>query len=236
VVSSRNGVSFGRYLAQDIVRYSQNFTLWQRWDNLMNVLNMCPVVPSVTPCADSKYFALATGLLLLMSLSSLAVPTDELAAAAKVEWQWGVKIPLRDGVRLNATLYKPSAQKEPRPCLFTLTPHIGQTYHDRGMYFAAHNYPFLTIDVCGRGNLGGSFQPFIRKPRTDTMWLGGSRNSPTATAGLRGGEAPMRDTINGQPPRNSRRIWRPSYRLRRLNLESTSRRGTTFSGPMTCNG
>jgi hypothetical protein len=25
------------------------------------------------------------------------------ADTAKVEWQWGVKIPLRDGVRLNAT-------------------------------------------------------------------------------------------------------------------------------------
>ena len=94
-----------------------------------------------------------------------AAPVAALADAAKVEWQWGVKIPLRDGVRLNATLYKPAGLKEPRPCLFTLTPYIGQSYHNRGMYFAAHGYPFLTVDVRGRGNSEGSFQPFIQEAK-----------------------------------------------------------------------
>ena len=53
-----------------------------------------------------------------------------------VQFQWGVKIPMRDGVKLNATLYRPLDQKEPLPCVFTLTPYIAQSYHDRGMYFA----------------------------------------------------------------------------------------------------
>ncbi|HEY4970194.1 MAG TPA: CocE/NonD family hydrolase [Steroidobacteraceae bacterium] len=104
-------------------------------------------------------------LLLLASFTAGAVPADALADAAKVEWQWGVKIPLRDGVRLNATLYKPAGLKEPRPCLFTLTPYIGQSYHDRGMYFAAHGYPFLTVDVRGRGNSEGVFQPLIQEAK-----------------------------------------------------------------------
>jgi uncharacterized protein len=47
-------------------------------------------------------------LLLSASFTAGAVPAGVLADAAKVEWQWGVKIPLRDGVRLNATLYKPA--------------------------------------------------------------------------------------------------------------------------------
>ena len=92
-----------------------------------------------------------------------ALPAEDLAQAAKVQWQWGVKIPLRDGVLLNATVYRPAEQKGPRPCLFTLTPYIGQSYHDRGMYFAAHGYPFLTIDVRGRGNSEGTFRPFIQE-------------------------------------------------------------------------
>ncbi|HSY97735.1 MAG TPA: CocE/NonD family hydrolase, partial [Steroidobacteraceae bacterium] len=104
-------------------------------------------------------------LLLSASLTAGAVPAGALADAAKVEWQWGVKIPLRDGVRLNATLYKPAGLKEPRPCLFTLTPYIGQSYHDRGMYFAAHGYPFLTVDVRGRGNSEGLFQPLIQEAK-----------------------------------------------------------------------
>ena len=109
--------------------------------------------------------ALATTLLLTTPFTAGAVPADALAEAAKVQWQWGVKIPLRDGVRLNATLYKPAALKEPRPCLFTLTPYIGQSYHDRGMYFAAHGYPFLTVDVRGRGNSEGSFRPLIQEAK-----------------------------------------------------------------------
>jgi putative CocE/NonD family hydrolase len=114
---------------------------------------------------NSKRLILAAAVLLLAPFTAGAIPADALADAAKVEWQWGVKIPLRDGVRLNATLYKPAHLKEPRPCLFTLTPYIGQSYHDRGMYFAAHGYPFLTVDVRGRGNSEGLFQPFIQEAK-----------------------------------------------------------------------
>ncbi len=118
-----------------------------------------------TSYAISKRLTLTAVLLLLAPFTTDAVPADALADAAKVEWQWGVKIPLRDGVRLNATLYKPAGLKEPRPCLFTLTPYIGQSYHDRGMYFAAHGYPFLTVDVRGRGNSEGSFRPLIQEAK-----------------------------------------------------------------------
>jgi uncharacterized protein len=111
------------------------------------------------------HVALGAALLLLTPFIADAVPPAALADAAKVEWQWGVKIPLRDAVQLNATLYKPSGLKGQRPCLFTLTPYIGQSYHDRGMYFAAHGYPFLTVDVRGRGNSEGSFRPLIQEAK-----------------------------------------------------------------------
>jgi uncharacterized protein len=88
--------------------------------------------------APWSLIGLAAGILLSLSYTAEAVPAADIANVAKVEWQWGVKIPLRDGVHLNATLYTPAGRKEPRPCLFTLTPYIGQSYHDRGMYFAAH--------------------------------------------------------------------------------------------------
>jgi len=85
--------------------------------------------------------------------------------AAKVQFTWGVKIPLRDGVHLNATVYTPRDQKTPQPCIFTLTPYIGQSYHERGIYFAAHGLPFLTVDVRGRGNSEGEFHPFIQEAK-----------------------------------------------------------------------
>jgi putative CocE/NonD family hydrolase len=80
-----------------------------------------------------------------------------------VHMQWGVQIPMRDGVRLNATLYLPEDLEAPSAALFTLTPYVGQTYHERGMYFASHGYPFLTVDVRGRGNSEGCFKPFINE-------------------------------------------------------------------------
>jgi uncharacterized protein len=77
-----------------------------------------------------------------------------------VAMQWSVKVPLRDGIHLAATLYLPGDQREPAPTLFILTPYIAQTFHERGIYFATHGYPFLTIDVRGRGNSEGEFRCF----------------------------------------------------------------------------
>jgi putative CocE/NonD family hydrolase len=85
--------------------------------------------------------------------------------ASPIDFQWGVKIPLRDGVKLNATLYRPRDQKDPLPCIFTLTPYVSQRYHDRGVYFAGHGYVFLTIDVRGRGNSEGEFTPLLQEGR-----------------------------------------------------------------------
>jgi uncharacterized protein len=80
-----------------------------------------------------------------------------------VQMHWGVKILLRDGVRLNATLYTPKELTSAGPAIFTLTPYIGQTYHEHGLYFAAHAYSFLTVDVRGRGNSEGSFRPYLQE-------------------------------------------------------------------------
>lgn len=90
--------------------------------------------------------------------SSQALPLD-----FKVQLQWGVKVQLRDGVKLNATIYAPSGQVAPAPCILTLTPYISDSYHERGMFFASHGYPFAIVDVRGRGNSEGKFHPNIQE-------------------------------------------------------------------------
>lgn len=85
---------------------------------------------------------------------------QEKEAAPEVDMQWAVKIPMRDGVSLNATIFRPHAQKEPLPVIFTLTPYIGDSYLDRALYFARHGYVYALVDVRGRGNSAGSFAPF----------------------------------------------------------------------------
>jgi putative CocE/NonD family hydrolase len=108
-------------------------------------------------------------ILLLASMCALATQgfAQESAAPATAipDMRWGVKIPLRDGVSLNATVFQPHAQREPLPVIFTFTPYIGDSYLDRAMYFAQHGYVYALVDVRGRGNSGGTFEPFVNEAK-----------------------------------------------------------------------
>ncbi|MDQ3684306.1 MAG: CocE/NonD family hydrolase, partial [Acidobacteriota bacterium] len=70
-------------------------------------------------------------------------PAAASQASAEVELLWGARIPVRDGVKLNATVYKPANMNAPLPVVFTLTPYIADTYHDRALYFARNGYVFV---------------------------------------------------------------------------------------------
>jgi uncharacterized protein len=82
---------------------------------------------------------------------------------AGVKVRWGVSIPLRDGVQLNAILYLPPDHRAPNPTIFILTPYTAQTWHEVGSYFAEHGYAFLSVDVRGRGDSEGEFRPLIQE-------------------------------------------------------------------------
>jgi uncharacterized protein len=93
-----------------------------------------------------------------------------------VRLQWGVKIPLRDGTRLSATLYRAMNQVSAAPALFSLTPYTVDPNHPRACYFAGRGYPFLIVDARGRGNSEGTFRPYIQEPRdaADVVeWIAG---------------------------------------------------------------
>jgi putative CocE/NonD family hydrolase len=117
---------------------------------------------SITPW---QRLCLRSALLAFGTLLFAGAHAGETPPGDPVEFQWGVKIPLRDGIKLNATVYKPREQKQPLPCVFTLTPYISASYHERGMYFAGHGYVFLTVDVRGRGNSEGEFTPLLQEAK-----------------------------------------------------------------------
>jgi len=106
---------------------------------------------------------------LLFSSSVLAQSTAELPATTSnkigVDLIWGVKIPMRDGLKLNATVFKPKNQTAPLPVIFTFTPYISDSYEDRAVYFARNGYVYALIDVRGRGNSEGHFEPFANEGR-----------------------------------------------------------------------
>jgi hypothetical protein len=109
-------------------------------------------------------------ILLILLLTSFAAHTGAARAAdekpeSPVDLLWGVKIPMRDGVKLNATVYRPHQQRVPVPVIFTLTPYIADTYLERATFFAQNGYVFALVDVRGRGNSEGSFEPFANEGR-----------------------------------------------------------------------
>ncbi len=107
----------------------------------------------------------AGGLALPIILGTVAARAQQGPATEEpgIDMQWAVKIPARDGVKLNATVFTPHGQKEPLPVIFTLTPYIGDSYTDRAVYFAKHGYVYALVDVRGRGNSGGQFEPFVNE-------------------------------------------------------------------------
>jgi uncharacterized protein len=111
------------------------------------------------------------GILLILALAATASARAQDAAEKapqanpEVDLIWGVKIPMRDGVKLNATIYKPKKMDSPQPVIFTLTPYIADSYHDRAYYFAQNGYVFALVDVRGRGSSEGRFDPFRQEAR-----------------------------------------------------------------------
>lgn len=99
----------------------------------------------------------------LFALCALAVwPADTSSASAQEPapiLEWGQQIPMRDGVGLNATIYRPATDR-PAPVVVTITPYIADRYHADAVYFTSRGFAFAIVDTRGRGNSGGVFTPF----------------------------------------------------------------------------
>jgi hypothetical protein len=95
----------------------------------------------------------------------LLLSTALVVTAQEIDILSGIKIKLRDGIQLNATIYKPHDQKEALPVILQLTPYISDTYHSRGSYFAKNGYVYAIVDARGRGSSEGVFDPFMQEAK-----------------------------------------------------------------------
>ena len=99
---------------------------------------------------------------------------EEPGVPSGMDLLWGVKIPMRDGVRLNATVYRPRNAVNPLPVIFELSPYPTAPWESIPFYFARYGYVFAAVDTRGRGNSEGTFNPFLQEPEDgyDTVeWL-----------------------------------------------------------------
>lgn len=152
---------------------------------------------------------MVTFTILLITSSALgllqAASSQVLFADREIELLWGAKIPLRDGVKLNATVYKPKHVEAPLPVIFALTPYTADTYHDRAVYFAQNGYVFALVDSRGRGNSQGIFEPYANEGRDGydiVEWLAHQpwSNSKVAMWGLSYGGFVQWSTLKELPP------------------------------------
>jgi len=76
-----------------------------------------------------------------------------------VQIDWDQKVPMRDGVKLSATIYRDPKQTKRVPAIVTMTPYIAAHAARQGVYFAQNGYVFVVADSRGRGNSDGVFVP-----------------------------------------------------------------------------
>lgn len=107
-----------------------------------------------------EYLLSATSAFVLAAASGARAATGEAKASYSPQINLRVRIPMRDGVRLAATLYLPRGLDTPRPAVFSHTPYTADLYHPEGAYFSARGYPYLAVDMRGRGDSEGGFAPF----------------------------------------------------------------------------
>jgi putative CocE/NonD family hydrolase len=97
----------------------------------------------------------------LIALAQAAPPKPETPTGYQLEMH--AKIPLRDGIHLNATLYKPIPSSGPLPVVFMLSPYPDDTSHPSAAYFARYGYIYAYVDVRGRGDSEGVFNPIAQE-------------------------------------------------------------------------
>lgn len=83
--------------------------------------------------------------------------------------QYNVRVPMRDGVKLSADIYRPAETRDGArvPVILARTPYNKnqKSYIEPARYFAERGYAYVTMDVRGRGDSDGEFIPYRNEGR-----------------------------------------------------------------------
>src|SRR6476661_3460652 len=106
------------------------------------------------------------------------------------------RAPMRDGVLLSADVYRPAHTDERLPVILSRTPYLKATTDAlaAGQYFAGHGYVYVAMDVRGRGDSDGVFEPYVNEGRDgyDSIEWCAAQPWSNGAVGTIGGSYPAR--------------------------------------------
>src|SRR5688572_319218 len=107
----------------------------------------------------SRFFIVGTAMLMAAG-PVVAQQEDAIDHAMTVEYN--VRIPMRDGVRLSADIYRPRGAAR-HPTIFQLTPYSNNSNGslEGAASWVKRGYAYVTADVRGRYDSDGEFRPYI---------------------------------------------------------------------------
>lgn len=143
-------------------------------------------------CASRRRFGAARGFLCLalwlLPLLPFSLSTFAEEAAPRYTFEAEVKIPMRDGVRLAANIFRPNGDG-PWPVILSRTPYGKQDEKwPGGKDYSSKGYVMVVQDCRGRGTSEGVWEPFLHEADDgfDTQeWIGRQPwcNGKVATSG-----------------------------------------------------
>ena len=104
-------------------------------------------------------------------LSSESAPPPS-APVHRVKHETKIPVPMRDGVKLAAEIFRPDAPGK-FPVLMLL--RYFREGADRGEFFAKRGYAVALVDCRGRYDSGGTWVPYVNDPQDGfdaQQWLG----------------------------------------------------------------
>ncbi|MCP4258934.1 MAG: CocE/NonD family hydrolase [Planctomycetes bacterium] len=107
-----------------------------------------------------------SNIVVLSILVSVLISPWTTTAAEKtfeVDVRADVKIPMRDGVKLSAHIFKPKAEGK-FPVILVRSPYgKGNEKNGDGLFYASHGYVFISQDCRGKGASQGQWEPFLNE-------------------------------------------------------------------------
>lgn len=113
-------------------------------------------------CLNRVLFSLVAAAVFGSTAPTVHAQTQSKAEEVQdVDVDLGLRIPMRDGVILGGSLYRPHGQTKGRPVIMNLSPYLADRRSDDAIYLASRGFVVACVNVRGRGDSAGTFDTLV---------------------------------------------------------------------------